>query len=220
METWSEILRNRKFWAAIFASRVLKEILTRLSVLTTTGALRLWSRALNVASLGSAAVRDAPYSSAALNPYPVPPVMLLSIAALVFISLNVFLLGKVYLRLIVRYLRKNQKATNILDRFERTSENQAIDKRRMLITLFVSSYIVAFCIAVFIPVGIENEAVLARRLYEADRDIAAPYLTASELTQLQSDFVQIETKAQYKTIMNRLAAIGDEHHLNMRKVTW
>ena len=219
METWAEIFRSRKFWAAIFASLVLKEILTRLSVLTTTGALRLWSRTLTVVSLGSDTVRDAPYASAALNPYPVTPVMLITGLTLLFITFNMMILSKAFFRLVTGYLRENNKAANMLNRFKKTSVEGTV-KRRALFLIFSSIYLSAFCMAVFIPVGIENEAVLARRLYEADKEIAAPYLTSSELTQFQADFAQIETKAEYKILMNRLITVGEEHHLKMHKVTW
>jgi hypothetical protein len=65
-----------------------------------------------------------------------------------------------------------------------------------------------------------NEAVYARRIYEADRDILAPYMAPGELTQLQADFAGVETKAQYKAILDRLTVIAEAHHAKIHKMDW
>jgi hypothetical protein len=215
METWSDIFKSRKFWAAIVASLILKEIITRLSVLTSAGALRLWGKALYIITLGSARVRDAPYASAALNPYPVPPLMVLVFLLCAFITFNFRMLTRAFVHIVEEYLEKKNENKNIGSKIFSSKL-----KIEALVLSVSTIYIGAFCLLLIIPVGVENEAVAARRIYEADRDIVAPYLTSSQLIQLQSDFAQIETKSQYKAFMGRLSIVAKEHQVRIHEVTW
>jgi hypothetical protein len=66
--------------------------------------------------------------------------------------------------------------------------------------------------SMFVPLFIMNQAVAARRLFEADRDIIAPYLTPPELLQLQADFASIETKSQYIAVMQHISNVASLHH--------
>lgn len=85
MDNWSDVLKSKKFWASLIFSLILKELITRLSVLSSSAALTLWGRLLQIITLGSTAVRDAPYAAAALNPYPMPALMLTSTLFLLFL---------------------------------------------------------------------------------------------------------------------------------------
>jgi hypothetical protein len=220
METWAEIFRSRKFWAAVIASLIIKELITRLSILTTTGILKLWSKILYVITLDSAAVRDAPYASAAVDPYPVPPLMLLTGVLLGVIAISLLILGRGYWYLVRGYLRSRSGTPQLRGSRKVFFQNGKLVKKNLFVLLVGSVYISGFCVALAVPVGIANEAVLSRRYYEADRDIVAPYMTPTQLTQLQADFAQIETKAQYKAIMDRLATVADEHHVKIHKFDW
>jgi hypothetical protein len=213
METWSEVLKSKKFWAAVIASLVFKEIFTRLSVLTAAGGLKLWSRVLYIVTLGSAEVRDAPYASAALNPYAVPSLMLLFFALFAFIALSLGLVSRAYGRLIFRYLRSRGGVG-------KPRRPQTPTAKHFIMLTVMSIYTIAFSLAMVVPVGIENQAVASRRFYEADRDIVAPYMTQPEIVQLQADFSEVETKAQYIAIIDRLVAVADQHHVKIYRVTW
>jgi hypothetical protein len=216
METWTEILKSHKFWVAIVASLILKEVLTWLSVLTTAGVLRLWSKILYVITLGSTTVRDAPYASAAVNPYPVPSLMIIVLLLMVGMSFIGYILCKAYWRAITRYFKnKSNSETN------KTQDTPSAPIRKQVLVLVVATiYFGAFFFALIIPFGIENEAVASRRIYEADKEMVAPYLTSSQLVQIQADFAGIETRAQYKILMDRLAAVAEEHNVKIHKVTW
>jgi hypothetical protein len=218
METWTEIFKSKKFWAAVIASLIAKEIMTRLSVMTASGAVRAWSRILFLVSLGSERVRDTPYASAAINPYAVPTLLLIVGLFFLFVIVLIYFFLFIYGQLIKGYLNRNKPEDRQANKGFWKDGKLRTGNVLLLLTATIYSGLLIY--AAIIPIGVVNEAVLARRIYEANRDIAAPYLTSSELVQLQSDFAQIETKAQYKNLMNRLAAIGKDHHLKMHDVNW
>jgi hypothetical protein len=75
-------------------------------------------------------------------------------------------------------------------------------------------------ISACIPIGILSQSIAARRVYEADRDIVAPYLSLDQRTQIQADFSGIYTKAQYQALMNRLNTIAIAHNVKLRSESY
>jgi len=71
---------------------------------------------------------------------------------------------------------------------------------------------------VVVPIGILNQAILARRYYEANRNIVAPRMSQLDLTQLEADFSAIETRDQYQSVMNHLDQIAKGNHISLHKV--
>jgi hypothetical protein len=211
MEDWKD-WKTRKFWIGLLALALVTAALEHLLTLSASGALKAWGRLLEIASFGSERLQNAPFAFAALNSYPLPSLILL-LAALGIAGWYVaHEIGK----LAGVYIAKNRIPAPAAAHAKEAGE-KAI-KLRSLPYLWARvgliSLIGAFLVdvSVFVPFSVISQAVAARRIFEADRDIVAPYLTSLELLQLQADFASIETKSQYVAVMQHIANVATVHH--------
>ena len=203
-----KILKRARTWLYLFLSGLIGWILTHLLDKVGSGTIRVWDRLLTILSLGSASVRDMPYSSAALNPYPLAPMILL---AFLFSMLTVSMVFSTFAFRAVRSAKNWQQSGKPED--NRPSKVQRI----MRYYLFISSPFAIICLAALIIQGaVVNQAVLVRRVYEADRDILAPHVTTMQLTELQAQFCSMRGREDFDRLMKQMLQIAKASNVELR----
>lgn len=211
MEDW----RSKKAWLGTALVAVVAWIVAHILDLFTFEAIGIWRKLLALISLGSAHVRDLPYSTAAMNPYPLPSLILLFLLCVFPTGALVgTIVGRMFLA--ERRAKLNQLlAINPPDEANaKLRDMQVTLKRKLFLLLTLPTSLIA--IYALIPLGIINQAVLIRRIYEADRDIITPYLTQDQKIRLQADFSAIDTKAEFDSLMNRIRSIAIAHGVKLR----
>lgn len=196
---------------------ILGWIVNRLLDLTVSGTLKVWSHVLQVATLGSQKMRDLPYESAALNPYPVASLVLLFlVVAAIGLSAS-FLAGYTtgtYRAWRIRNKTQSQLARNSIDAPSYSAAREHV-RWRLQFGAFTVVAILAADGCIFVPFSILNTAVAARRVYEANRDMVAPYVSPMDLLRIQGEFAAMETKDNYLSVMHRIQKIGDAQHIKL-----
>lgn len=76
------------------------------------------------------------------------------------------------------------------------------------------SFTVSFVISYTCFTGIQT-SVVARNTTN-NIEIVAPYITDDEYKQLRSDFFQIDSKADYDNLINKISAIAEKKHLQLK----
>jgi hypothetical protein len=203
-----EDLKRGRTWVFLFLSGLTGWMLTHLFDKLGSGTIRAWDRLLAVLSLGSASVRDLPYTYAALNPYPLAPLMLLYSFAGVLV---VALVCSFFALWTIRTARNWQNGG-------KPEENRPATIRRIAkYYLVISMPFAIICFAAtFIQIGIANQAVLVRRIYEADRDILAPHVTSMQLAELQAQFCSMKGKDDFTRLMNQMLSTAKEKNIELR----
>lgn len=170
------------------------------------------SKFVYVITLGSSKVKDAPFASAALNPYPLGPLLLFSLftyasAGIVGIVAGALLGGRVF-----RLSSGKTSSQSGVGEDRKAPSSRGTWFRRILLLLIP----LPILLAIAVPYVIVDQAVLARRIYEADRDIVAPFLNPQQLAEIQAEFCAITTKAQYIVLIDKLRLIAEAHQTKLR----
>jgi hypothetical protein len=203
-----EELKRGRTWLFLFLSGLIGWMLTHLLDKLSNGTIRVWDHLLAVLSLGSASVRDLPYVYAALNPYPLAPLMIL------YALTSTFVVGIVCTILAIWTLRLAQKWQ---ERGKPEENRRSAIRRIAKYYIVISTPFLIICFAaLFIQVGIANQAVLVRRIYEADRDILAPHVTPMQLAELQAQFCSMRGKSDFTRLMNQMESIAKEKNAELR----
>jgi hypothetical protein len=157
-----------------------------------------------------------------MNPYPLPSTeLILAAASILFTAV---IMSAVYFAI---SLHKGRRMLREIDEGKtpspRSTEERLREAKRSFSRLGIISSVsvilwVICAIGVMVPVSVTKQAVDVRRIYEADRDIVAPYMTSAELLKLQSDFASVETKAQFKSVMGRIASVAARNHVNIHSL--
>jgi hypothetical protein len=158
--------------------------------------------ALNLVTLGSGTVKDAAYSSAALDPYPLPSLIVI---------------------LILTWLPLWPFATALGFRMGRFVANrQQQDKRihRRLESLITAAYVlvtIAVLAYAFVFTQIINQAILIRRVFYADLAICSPYISETDEKRLRAHFASVKTRADYDLIAIELKQIATTNKISLRE---
>lgn len=207
--------KSLRTWSYLLAAGLIDWILVHVLNLFQIGAVSLWGKAISVITLGSSTVRDLPYAMAALNPYPISSLLfLIGMTITVACSPIYVLIFMVSWRMGAKREQRRREAEKLEDRAKRSLARRIISLTRSWALIAFMQVVMIIC--ALIPIGVLNQAVLCRRLYEADRDIVAPYLTTEQLTQVQAEFCGIYTKTQYTVLLDRLNSIASAHNVKLR----
>lgn len=204
--------KSRSTWITILVTAFIAWLLNRTLDMTATGATLLWGKLLFVITLGSATVRDAPFASAALNPYPLTPILLSQLMTYVVAGALGVISGYIYSKF--RSNNELHKAEETVTEHSRSASRRKWIKKYFAFVILISP--IALLLASVVPFGIVNQAVFARRVYEADRDILAPHLTSQQIAEIQSQFCSIKTKSQYKELLIKLNSIASANNVKLR----
>jgi len=175
---------------------------------------------LSIVTLGSQTVQDSAYSTAALDPTPVAP--LLMVFALSFFPLFLAISsGTMWLQVRsaekMRAARKSHGGEGPAahsgeppERFNTLEFRNSIwDSRKFALgMLLMMSIIFGGCV---IGIFVLNQAVLIRRVFTANVAICAPYMSESEEERIWADFAAVATKAEYLPIDGKLRSIASQN---------
>jgi hypothetical protein len=161
--------------------------------------------ALDVITLGSTAIKDAAYGSAALNPYPVAPLLALMAIILVPTLAGAFSVGfkrgkrraETFLKSIDS-LHKDEQLTRIRTR------NSSLERGLVVVYVLVA----ALLVCAWAAYSVANQAVLIRRVFEANMFIVAPHLTELAEEQLWANFATVTTKDEYLALHTAVSEIA------------
>ena len=211
-----ESLKSWKTWKFLIIAALVDWVLVHLLDVVKTGTATLAGKLLSIVTLGSHTVRDAPYSAASLNPYPIPGVLLILVLALgvvpwwaqrAWTSLP-FEVKRPYYRAFY-FLTLKKININGLDPEKKTFVDAA---SRLFPMLFLLIGLELFTIGSIMTL----QAIEIRQSFDTNLDIVAPYITSQQILESRSEFAQIRTQQQFRDLMKRFTVVANSHHLKLR----
>jgi hypothetical protein len=176
---------------------------------------------LDVITLGSATLRNAAYSSAALDPTPV--------SALVLLQAGLFIAAFPAIRLIAR-ARDSRDLEKIREKIEQAGggEKEALEKKLerlkkklRKLRLFFWSIFVPWWIGLFVAFAVHNQSVVIWRAFNANLAILAPHIASEKKSQLQAQFAAMETNSDYQSLMVQMKEFARIGNVMLRDIeTW
>jgi len=152
---------------------------------------------------------DAVFTTAALNPLPIPSLIIIILLSMIpLLGCMVFLdIGFIRIPL-ENFMRK---------KFAKKNENEEeYTKRNVRILRFVASFGLIFSILIFFAVKtsitVLNEATLVWRQFYRNIEISAPYMTSDEYIKTIALFRSMKTRNDFVHIQNKLNAIAASHN--------
>lgn len=193
---------------------------------------------LSLMTLGSESLRDAVYESAALDPTPLPSMMLLIVG--VSLPLGVALAGVgSYWRL--RDIKdgrldkaindageegkdKTTAAESSVGHTEPKQEEQINEEtratfartRRAIVSLL--SVLILLSLPMIIGAIAVNQSILIWRAFHADLSICRPFLSDQEMYRFQARFASIKTRADYRAIASDLRSVAGAHGVRLTEI--
>jgi hypothetical protein len=190
-------------------------------VVAKPGLSRIAVGILTVITFGSETVRDLPYASAALNPFPLPTLLLLGVMVLAIPALIVYVLFETFVK--PRLRRRRQEQAERIRAAADTPDNGEIAVARWRTTRF---YFAAIVLAVYLSLifgfayasfAVVNQAVLVRRVFEANFDIVAPHISVDERLRIRSEFAQMTNRADWNALNSKLGGIAKSAGVTLRQ---
>jgi len=181
---------------------------------------------LNFVTFGSNAVKDAAYSSAALDPYPVSALLILLF--LVSIPFSLMLARPVIDRWRRERRHLGMRALKVL-RMEQDGDPRAADERTKLTSelnararrvqrrfVVASLILVVGGIAAYTTAGVISQAVLIRRVFLADLAICAPFISPQQEREFRASFAAVSRRSEFLEIHARLQAAARANGVSLR----
>ena len=161
------------------------------------------NQVVSVITFGSTWVKDAPFRAAAMNPYPLPGLMMLFLA----VSLLLLLCSRSFLHMGRTVLSRTRCWRLMRVRLRRTSNRGTLAERKKLretsrVFTFVvpASIALISCELLLIGSVMVNNAVLARRKFETNLKILGPYISPIEQATFEARFAAMERYQDYQAI--------------------
>jgi hypothetical protein len=199
-------------------------------ILAKPGLSRLGRFFLGLITLGSERVRDAAYTSAALDPSPLPPLLLLIVVSIIPL-IAAFMMGFMEFGMspIIRWLDKPSTNPALGDDKNHTEkgeesrtwrEAQKIRrfKIRRRLSIFFIIYCCIFFLIIFVGVSIVNQAIVIKRVFDANIRICAPYLSDKEEKRLRARFAAMNSRIDYIAINNDLKQVASQNGISLINV--
>ncbi len=179
------------------------------------GAYRFWESIGNILDFNMRKAVDASYSSAALNPYPLPSLVLLLTVGVVGAGI---LFSTVVVALIDR-IRARQKVDGIVQH----ATDSLIMRRFFKYVLKPIVVIIAIygVILIYGSLFVVNHAIFTRRLFETNLKIIAPFTSEKDIYSLRSDFSRVKNREDFIHVYKRMQNIAEQNSVELRKEkTW
>lgn len=196
---------------AIFVSIVASGVW---DVVAKPGLNWLSSTMFDLLGLLSVTVENLPYSTAALNPYSLPSVLILYI--------GIWSIPAVVLPPLVAAFMKPAIDAKIGRRFDllESSTMRLVESYKLKITrrltIFLTIYLTFLIVLTLTAFSIVNRAIAIRRIHEANIEILTPYLSSAERLQLQAQFAAMTVRADHMALHSQLKAIAATHRVRLR----
>lgn len=221
------LLAQSKIWRTIAA--ILGTVLAGAigsgvwDVIAKPGITRAGRFLLTVLTLGSKTVRDTPYSSAALNPYSLPALQCLTFAIVGFSTLMLL-----PVLIFSRRPGTDKYAGELrheLDRIPSADERIELLQSKLTSLLRKRRYLIAFQVVLtavvvgvmYVEASVVNQAVLIRRIHDANMQIIEPYISAQELSRLRGQFAAVTSQADYAAVRFQIEQVATAHGIRLRE---
>lgn len=189
-------------------------------VIAKPGLSRAGTALIRAVTFGSTAVRDLPFSSAALNPYPLASLVMLLLLVVSVLFPAVWFLLEAYLRPRVRDHFKRKKDAFRAQAGTPEEAKELLKKwrvrRRKRLALGMAAYYLLLFAWGYVAAGVLNQAITVRRLDEANRQILAPLITQQELAKLDSEFASITDQAGFLRLHSAMGDIARRRGVSLR----
>lgn len=180
---------------------------------------------LDAITFGSVTLKNAAYSSAAIDPTPVTSLVLLqaalAVATLPAIGLVVQSIVKREIDVLKRMSNEENNLGNseIKQRLE-LKQNQIAKKLRVLVWLFWLIFL-PWISVVLVAFSVHNQSVLVWRAFNANMAILEPHVTREEVLALRAKYAQMETGDAYKAIQDEMSLLANERGAKLKSIqTW
>ena len=161
---------------------------------------------LSAVTFGSTNLRDAAYSSAALDPYRGPAIL----AMLMVLRVAIFGYGTVIGEMASQFRGNVEEPDFVeleLDETEIARVDRSIRRSSWIIGILAGLLVAALVISALFTTA----AVDIRRAFFANLAICAPYLSPDEEEMLRARFASMTSKAEYRVIEGQLRAVATEN---------
>jgi hypothetical protein len=206
-------LKNWKTWLFLVIAAFVEWVVIHLLDVASSGTQSAWGRLIQIITLGSRKYRDMPYREAVTDPYSSASFLLLLLAT-----------GLASVLLAWRFIAKMPSGDLrwimpgfIVHRVEQSNWLRAESSAKSRSAMRLLRYCFAFGLleVIVVAVSVIGQAEIIRSVYEANRDMVAPYLTQQERIELQSQFAQTETKEDFAKVMSRIKSVAAQHKIRL-----
>jgi len=171
-------------------------------------ALVLW-----IASTLSTTLKDAPYSTAALDPSSLPPLIIFYLAT---ILLPIWMVFEEYRR---RTGRRLPPRVRRLLSYPPPSDASPEPSRRGRLTwaynLLAAIVLLSAC-GLTLTAATVNRAIAIRRIFQANIAICTPRFTSDVRNSLTAQFSAMQTRADYEILVTRLEQVAESSGCKLR----
>lgn len=208
--------RDPKAYGPLLVVAVIEYAMFQIMDSAKHSAGKMWADLISVISLGSKTVENMPYSTAALNPYPLPSMMILTVMILLltFGPISFPLIRRTILPFEKWFVRERPNSRKSIDGREKF--------RKKLGVLLRALWTINLCLtAMMVLAGILllngiNKAIAIRRTFDADVRIITPYMSTSEKAGIEARFASVETRAQFDSVMESMKLIAKRGNSHLR----
>lgn len=177
---------------------------------------------LDVVTFGSTTLRDAAYSSAALDPTPVTAILLLQVVLVFAVLPGLIVVSRAMeARRDKAIEKKFDEAPDgeVKTLLESELERSRGIERRMTILFWV--IFIPWFAAILVGGTVHNQSVLIWRVFHADIAILTPYIAPNEKAQMIAQFAAMETGNDYQVIRDRMDALAKDLGVKIKNIeTW
>lgn len=165
---------------------------------------------LSIVTLGSSTARDQAYQSAALDPTPIPTLILLLLVVVILICASSFMIG--FTGGAIFAMRRRPATADQEASVE--AEDKSVAKRRhgFRRVTFMGGLLTAlafgFALTALASFMVANQAVLIWRTFNANIEVLSPHLSPLEEKAMRGRFRKIRSKSDYEKIRVELENIA------------
>ena len=149
-------------------------------------------------TFGSESLQDLSYESAALDPRPLPSLLLLLFSPAVF--------SGVFLGLVMRRMRRTREILT-------GEKNQPNLRRVQILGYFLLGFFTTLAFIGVFSVSVVNKSVAVWRIFHTNLEIVSPYITDAEKETLNSEFRSIKSKSDYEALSQQLVSIAKKNDI-------
>nr|WP_262967512.1 hypothetical protein [Pseudomonas brassicacearum] len=170
----------------------------------------------DIFTFGSQRMKDSTFSNAALDPTPVAGLALV-LAMLIGAGMYMFYSQLATERIVYKLFRSFEASAN---ENPDTTRDDGFGVRTKLFLrgmLYVARLLVLiFIIASYVLYSSLNQSIIVWRVFQANLNVIAPYVTQDQLSMLKSDFARVRTEKQYIEVNKRIEAIAKARNVELR----
>jgi len=177
-----------------------------------------------VFTLGSQQMKDAAYSSAALDPSGLPSLMVLMflIVGMAFYVVSTSVASELRRRRFDQNFEGPKMPKESLRSPREDLSDKNIKTRKIRILLYLSRISAAcFLVSAYIMISTLNQSILVWRVHTANLNIIAPYVQVDKILKLKSAFSAVRTEKEFVELYGVMKQIASQNNVQLRQdVVW